>query len=73
MFDKLQNIFDAIKGFFGFFESVKVYIVYSFHVVKSGLSSVVSLYAQFPFGATVTTLCLTATLVFVVMRMVNRK
>ena len=37
MFERLENIFNAIKGFFGFFESIFMYIKAGFDLIVSVL------------------------------------
>lgn len=73
MFEYLKNIWEGIKDFFGFFASVKKYIEFVFDVVKDGWNSVQNVYSLYPIPSVILTLCITATLVFIVLRVVNRK
>ena len=73
MFEYLKNIWEGIKDFFGFFASVKKYIEFVFQVLKDGWNSIQTVYITYPFPAIIMTICITATLVFIVLRVVNRE
>lgn len=48
MFQRLENIFNAIKGFFGFFESVLSFIVKGFSIMVLALNFVFQFYDDRP-------------------------
>lgn len=73
MFEYIKNIWEGIKDFFGFFASVKHFIEFIFTSVSKGFASLGAIYAMFPIPSAVLTVCVMATMIFIVLRVVNRK
>lgn len=72
MFDWLENIWNGIKDFFGFFASVKEYIEYFFDMLRAGRDALMSLYSSFPLPSAVVTICIAGLAMCIVLRVVNR-
>lgn len=74
MFERLENIFNAIKGFFGFFESIFMYIKAGFDIVVAVLRYPLDVLHQIQgsFPPIFTVIAMTCLLVWVIRTITGR-